>query len=77
MGEAFADPSAQERGMVVDVDLADGTTFPMVGVVPRLSETPGRVGPLPSPLGADTDAVLAELGRSAEDVAALRDAGAV
>jgi crotonobetainyl-CoA:carnitine CoA-transferase CaiB-like acyl-CoA transferase len=77
LAEAFADPSAQARGMVVPSELADGSTIPTVGVIPRLSDTPGRVGGPPSPLGADTDALLAELGRGPDGIAALRAAGAV
>jgi crotonobetainyl-CoA:carnitine CoA-transferase CaiB-like acyl-CoA transferase len=75
--EAFADPAARERDMVVDAELPDGSAFPMIGVTPRLSATPGRVGALPSALGADTDAVLAELGRTPDDIAAMRAAGAI
>ncbi len=69
LGEAFADPNARARGMVT----GDGR----IGVVPRLAATPGRVGGPPSPLGADTDAVLQELGRTAEQIAELRAAGVV
>ncbi|MFL6238021.1 MAG: CaiB/BaiF CoA transferase family protein [Actinomycetes bacterium] len=77
MGEAFADPSAKARDMVVDVPLSDGSSFPMPGVAPRLAATPGRVGSPPSALGADTEDVLSELGRTSEEIAALRAAGAV
>jgi crotonobetainyl-CoA:carnitine CoA-transferase CaiB-like acyl-CoA transferase len=53
---------------------------PTFGEIPRLtplaslSRTPGVVGPAPA-LGQHTDAVLAELGQSAEEVAALRSHG--
>jgi crotonobetainyl-CoA:carnitine CoA-transferase CaiB-like acyl-CoA transferase len=77
VGEAFADKSAREREMVVEMQLSDGTPFATVNVTPRLSTTPGRVGGPPSTLGADTDVVLTELGRSAADIAALRAAGAI
>jgi crotonobetainyl-CoA:carnitine CoA-transferase CaiB-like acyl-CoA transferase len=77
LAEAFADPQVVARGMVVPQALADGTAFPQVGVVPRLAATPGRVGGVASALGADTDAVLAGLGCTAGEVAALREAGAV
>ena len=77
VAEAFADPNARVRGMVVERRLPDGTTFPVVGVAPALSATPGGVGDWPSPLGADTDAVLAAIGRTPEQIAALHAAGAV
>ncbi len=77
LAEAMADRSALARQMVVEQALADGTAFRQVGVAPRLAETPGRVGPPPSPLGADTETVLARTGRTPADVAALRAEGAV
>jgi alpha-methylacyl-CoA racemase len=77
LSEAFADPQLQARGMVAEHVLADGSTFPQVGVVPTLTATPGRVGG-PAPwLGADTDDVLSALGRSADEIAALRTTGVV
>ena len=77
LSEAYADPQVAARGMVVPQVLADGTAFPQIGVVPRLAGTPGRVGGVASPLGADTDAVLAGLGCDEAEIAALRAAGAV
>ncbi|HVF03601.1 MAG TPA: CaiB/BaiF CoA-transferase family protein [Frankiaceae bacterium] len=77
VAEAFADAQVRARGMVAEQRLADGTPFPQVGVVPRLSATPGRVGGVASALGADTDDVLTALGYDAGTVAELRAAGAV
>ena len=57
MADVFADPHVRARGAIVDVD-----GVPMQGVVARLSRTPGRVAYAGRPLGADTDAVLRELG---------------
>lgn len=45
--------------------------------VPILSRTPGEARPSPAWVGADTDDVLAERGFSAQEIAALRSAGAV
>ena len=48
-----------------------------VGISPKLSDTPGsvrRLGPVP---GEHTAEVLEELGYSAEELAALRQKGAV
>ncbi len=42
----------------------------------RLSETPGAIRFTGRRLGADTRAVLAELGRSDEEIARLEGAGA-
>lgn len=77
LAEAFADSEHRRRGAVIDLPLDDGSTLPVPGVVPRLSATPGAPGGTAPRLGADTDAVLAELGRDEDAIAALRDAGAV
>jgi crotonobetainyl-CoA:carnitine CoA-transferase CaiB-like acyl-CoA transferase len=77
IGEAYADANTKARDMVVDMRLADGTSFPVPGVSPRLTATPGRVGAAPTALGADTAELLAELGRTPEQIDALRAAGAV
>jgi crotonobetainyl-CoA:carnitine CoA-transferase CaiB-like acyl-CoA transferase len=54
--DVAADPHVRARGVISEVG-----GVPMQGLVARLSATPGRV-PFPArPLGADTDAVLAEL----------------
>lgn len=84
VAEALADPHARARGLVEDVAAPDSSTgspsdesFTRLGVVPRLSGTPGEAGGHPSRLGADTEALLAELGRSPSDIARLRELGAV
>ena len=56
MNDVLADPHVRARGTVVDVD-----GVPMQGLVAHLSATPGRIRWAGRPLGADTDAVLAEL----------------
>lgn len=45
--------------------------------VPRLSRTPGTIQPSSAHVGAETDDVLGELGWSADELAALRDSGAI
>jgi alpha-methylacyl-CoA racemase len=69
LGEALAGPHAQARAMVDEAG--------RLGVVPRLTATPGRPGGPPSALGADTDDVLLALGRTPEQIARLRTAGVV
>ncbi len=56
MDELAVDPHALARGIVADLD---GT--PMQGLVARLSATPGRLRWAGRPLGADTEALRAEL----------------
>jgi len=45
--------------------------------VPRLSVTPGQPGASPRWPGCDTDAVLGDSGFTADEIATLRDAGAI
>ncbi len=56
MGEVVVDPQILAREAVIDVG-----GVPMQNVIARLSATPGAVRFPARPLGADTDAVLAEL----------------
>ena len=58
--------------MILSQPTRDGHTIEVPGIVPKLSETPGRVRSSAPGLGDDTDAVLAELGCNAETIAALR-----
>jgi formyl-CoA transferase len=52
--------------------------FPMQNVVPKLSDTPGRVRWVGPELGEHTDEVLASaLGKSPEEIDKLREAGIV
>lgn len=70
--EAEADAAAVARGALVD---AAGVTVP--APAPRLSVTPLVPAAAPPDAGADTDAVLRELGRDDDDIVALRNSGAV
>ena len=56
MSQLAEDPHARARGIVTELD-----GVPMQGLVARLSATPGRLRWAGRPLGADTEAVLAEL----------------
>lgn len=73
LSEVFSDPQIWAQEMVLDVEHPGAGTVRMTGFPVKLSDTPARLR-LPAPaLGADTDAVLRELGYSAERIAALRD----
>lgn len=56
MADIAADPHYRARDAIVEVD-----GVPMQGLVARLSATPGAIRWPGRPLGADTEAVLAEL----------------
>ena len=56
MADVLADPHVEARGSIVDVD-----GVRMQGLIAALSRTPGHIRHPGRPLGADTEAVLAEL----------------
>jgi crotonobetainyl-CoA:carnitine CoA-transferase CaiB-like acyl-CoA transferase len=64
------DPVARARGLVVERDHPGFGRARMAGPSPRLSRTPARPGRPVGPPGADTRAVLDELGFDANDLLA-------
>lgn len=74
--EVLADPQVAASGAIVEVP--DGTgTASMVASPVDFGGTPWEVASMPPSLGQDTDQVLAELGRSEQDLARLRSEGVV
>jgi crotonobetainyl-CoA:carnitine CoA-transferase CaiB-like acyl-CoA transferase len=63
--------------MVVGMEHAVAGPLRMLGLPIELSETPASIRHEPPALGANTDAVLAELGYSPEEIADLRVSGVV
>jgi alpha-methylacyl-CoA racemase len=70
--EAMQHPHNRARQTFVEVD---GVTQP--APVPRFSRTPAAIASPPSHPGADTDAALGAWGLGADDLVALRAAGAI
>jgi formyl-CoA transferase len=59
-----ADPHFRERGMIESVALPDGSPVDIPGIVPKLSDTPGRTRWIGPELGAhnqEVAAILAQL----------------
>ncbi len=71
------DPHYRAREMILTQRTRDGFEVEVPGVVPKLSLTPGTVRSSAPHVGDDTDAVLAEIGLSAEQIAQLREKGIV
>ena len=71
VADIVADPHYQARDMLLTNTLPDGTRVKMPGIVPKLSETPGRVRWLGPTLGEHGPALLAALGYSPEDISIL------
>ena len=70
--DIYADPHYRARGMIEPAVLPDGQRIDIPGIVPRLSETPGRTAWVGPALGAHVDEVLSELGIGAGAREALR-----
>ena len=75
--EMADDPQVQALELMVDLEHRLTGPETMVGPAWRMSASPLEATSAAPPLDADTDAVLAEYGYSAEEVAAMRASGAV
>ncbi|MDQ0830348.1 crotonobetainyl-CoA:carnitine CoA-transferase CaiB-like acyl-CoA transferase [Streptomyces achromogenes] len=75
--DVLADPQYQALDTVTAVDDPELGRIRMQNVLFRLSATPGAIRWAGRPHGADTDAVLTELGLTADELTTLREAGAL
>jgi formyl-CoA transferase len=74
---ALTQPQVAHRQSLRDVAIEGLGTYPLFGLTARFARTPGAITAPPPRLGADTDAVLEELGVSAEERATLKAKGVV
>jgi len=74
--EAARDPHVRARDMLQDTPV-EGGRVPLTGPAAKFSRTPTRVRTGPPALGADTDAILDELGVSLDERALLRGEGVI
>ena len=70
--ETFNDPQVQHLGVAQTVESATLGPITIIGQAFRLSRTPSRLVRAAPECGADTDAILQELGYDTEAIAALR-----
>ncbi|WP_333841533.1 CaiB/BaiF CoA transferase family protein [Limnohabitans sp.] len=77
VADIAADPHYQARGMIQQVQMEDGTSLAVPGIIPKLSRTPGSHRRNAPAIGQDTDAVLSEIGLTAAQIQALKDKGIV
>ena len=77
VADIAADPHYQARDMIQQVQMDDGTSLAVPGIIPKLSRTPGSHRRNAPTIGQDTDAVLGEMGLTAAQIQALKDKGIV
>jgi len=75
-GEVARDVQAVENGYVTDVTSLDGKPFKLIASPVQFDETTPALTPAPD-LGQHTEEVLLSLGYSWEDLASLKEAGAI
>jgi crotonobetainyl-CoA:carnitine CoA-transferase CaiB-like acyl-CoA transferase len=77
MDEVFADPQVKHLGMTATVEHKTLGPITIVGQPIKLGRTPAHIHSAIDELGADTDAVLSELGYAQEQISALRTQGVI
>ena len=74
---ALDSPEARARGMIVEIEGADGNPLPLLGPAVKLSASPTGIRRRPPRLGEHTDEVLGELGYAQAEVLRLRENGVI
>jgi formyl-CoA transferase len=77
VADIAADPHYQARGMIQQVQMDDGTSLSVPGIIPKLSRTPGSHRRNAPTIGQDTNAVLHGIGLTEAQIQALKDKGIV
>jgi len=77
VADIAADPHYRAREMIQQVQMDDGSTLDVPGIVPKLSRTPGSHRRNAPRIGQDTDDVLREMGLSPEQIQQLKAQGIV
>ena len=77
LNEAFDDPQIRHRNMVIELDHPSVGKVKQVGIGIKMSDTPGQVRSLAPKPNEHTDTILAGLGYSKDDIAKMREAGAI
>jgi formyl-CoA transferase len=78
IADIFKDHQYLAREAIIAIDHASAGTIKMPAVIPRLSNSPGRVRWPGRAIGEDTDAILSEnLGMTRDQLTSLRKGGVI
>ena len=78
VADAFADEHYWQRGTIARVPTEDLGELATQGVIPRLTVSPGRAGPMAHRIGRDNEEIYCgSLGISHEELARLAASGVV
>jgi formyl-CoA transferase len=69
------DPHYKARGNIETIQMHDGSTLDVPGVIPKLSRTPGSIKTLAPDIGENTDEILRSIGLNESQVASLKERG--
>ncbi|MFZ0612765.1 MAG: CaiB/BaiF CoA-transferase family protein [Desulfobacterales bacterium] len=77
LAEVIKSPVFRERDMVVDIADGQGGATTLFGTIAKLSDTPGGIRTAPPAFGANTRAVLEEIGYSSAEIKVFEEKGVV
>ncbi len=69
------DPHYKARENIQSIQMRDGSTLAVPGVIPKLSRTPGTIKTLAPDIGQNTDEILRSIGLSESQVVSLKERG--
>jgi len=69
------DPHYKARENIETIQMHDGSTLDVPGVIPKLSRTPGSIKTLAPDIGENTDEILRGIGLNESQVASLKERG--
>ena len=77
LDEVFSDPHVIQRQMVLEIEHPTFGKIKQAGIVPKLSDTPGKVRTFTPLIGEHTEEVLKGLGYSHKEIESLRKEGTI
>ncbi|QWD90219.1 CaiB/BaiF CoA-transferase family protein [Polynucleobacter sp. MWH-Braz-FAM2G] len=75
VADIASDPHYKARENIQSIQMRDGSTLDVPGVIPKLSRTPGSLKTLAPDIGENTDEILKSIGLTDLQVASLKERG--